>query len=77
MLQTLVSGVSSVFFCTLQLLYLDVSKVNRVLHMGFAWGEADGVGDVRGGVGDIRDGTGDVRASASPLLVHLLVSPRP
>jgi hypothetical protein len=31
---TLVSSVSSVFFCMLQLLYLDVS---RVLHMGCVW----------------------------------------
>jgi hypothetical protein len=60
MFQTLVSSVSSVFFWMLQLLYLDVSKVDRVLHMEFAWGEADGVGDVRGGVGDIWDGAGDV-----------------
>jgi len=32
--QTLVSSVSSVFFC---ILHLHVSKVDRVLHMGYAW----------------------------------------
>jgi len=32
----------------LQLLYLDVSKVDRVLHMGFAWEAAGDVDDVRG-----------------------------
>ena len=34
---TLVSSVSFVFFCMLQLLHMDVSKVDRVLHMGCAW----------------------------------------
>jgi hypothetical protein len=36
------------FFCMLQLLLLDVLKVNRVLHMGC-------VGDVRGSAGNIQD----------------------
>jgi hypothetical protein len=35
--QTLVLSVSFVFFYMLQRLYLDVSKVDRVLHMGRAW----------------------------------------
>ena len=42
--QTFVSSVSSMFFCTLQLLHLEVSKVDRVLYMGSAW-EADGSAD--------------------------------
>ena len=46
--QMLVSSVSSVFFSMLQLLHLDVSKVDPVLHIGCAWETADGVGDVRG-----------------------------
>ena len=41
---TLVSSVSSVFFCMLQLLHLDVLKVNRVLHMKYVWEAADGAG---------------------------------
>ena len=44
--QTLVSSVSSIFFCMLQLLYPDVLKVDQVLHIGCAWVAADGVGDV-------------------------------
>jgi hypothetical protein len=39
----LVSSVSSVFFCMLQLLHLDVSKVDQVLHMGCAWKATGGV----------------------------------
>jgi hypothetical protein len=37
-----VSNVSSIFRCMLQVLHLDVSKLDRVLHMGHAWevGEA-------------------------------------
>ena len=31
----------------LQLLHLDVSKVNRTLHVGCAWEAVAGVGDVR------------------------------
>jgi hypothetical protein len=56
--QTFVSSVSSVFFCMLQLLYLDVSKVDRMLRMGFAWEATGGAGDVQGDV--------------SPLLVRSL-----
>jgi hypothetical protein len=56
-----VSSVSFVFFCMLQLLHLDVSKVDRVLHMRIMWEAAGGAGDVRGG--------------ASPRLVCSLVSP--
>jgi hypothetical protein len=44
--QTIVSSVSFVFFCMLQLLYLDVSKVDRVLHMRCMWEAAGGAGDV-------------------------------
>ena len=46
----------------LQLLHLDVSKVDRVLHMGYAWEATSGADDVRGGVG--------------PLLVRSLVRAR-
>jgi len=45
----------------LQLLYLDVSKVDRVLHMEYAWETASGMDDVRD--------------DAGPLLVRFLVSP--
>ena len=45
----LVSSVLYVFFCMLQLLHLDVLKVDRVMHMGFAWEVTSGAGDVRGG----------------------------
>ena len=38
----------------LQLLHLDVTKVERVLHMGYAWEAAGGAGDVLGGVGDVQ-----------------------
>ena len=54
-------------FCTLQLLYLDVSKVDPVLHMGCVWEAAGGADDVRGGVGNVR-------GSAGPLLVCSLAS---
>ena len=46
---------------------MDVSKVDRVLHMRCMWDVADGAGDVRGVVGDIRSGAG-------PLMVRSLVS---
>ena len=58
--QTLVLSVLFVFFCMLQLLHLDVSKVHRMLHMRCEWEVAGGVDDVQGG--------------ASPLLVRSLVS---
>jgi hypothetical protein len=43
-------------FSILQLLHLDVSKVDRVLHMGCVWESISGMGDVQHGTG--------------PLLVH-------
>ena len=46
----------------LQLLHLDVSKLDRVLHMEYAWEAAGGTDDVQGSVGDVQ---GD----AGPLLV--------
>jgi hypothetical protein len=49
----LVSSVSSVFFCMLQLLHLGVSKVDQVLHMRCVWEAVDGTDDVQGGVGDV------------------------
>jgi hypothetical protein len=51
----------------LQLLHLNVSKVDRMLLMGCAWEAASGVDNVRGGMGDAW---GDV----GPLLVHSLTS---
>jgi hypothetical protein len=45
----------------LQLMYLDASKVDRLLHMGCAWEVASGVDDIWGGAG--------------PLLVRSLMSP--
>jgi hypothetical protein len=62
------ASVSSVFFCMLQLLHMDVSKEDCVLHMGCTWEAVDGVGDVRDGVGDVRSGMG-------PLLVCSRASP--
>jgi hypothetical protein len=62
-----VPSVSFVFFCMLQLLHLEISKVDRLLHMGCAWKVTDGAGDIRGGVGDVRSGMG-------PLLVRSLAS---
>jgi hypothetical protein len=50
------ASVSSIFFLILQLLYLDVSKVDRVLHIGCTWESISGMGDVQRGTG--------------PLLVH-------
>jgi hypothetical protein len=38
------ASVLSIFFCMLQLLHMDVTKVDRVLHMGFAWEAAGGAG---------------------------------
>jgi hypothetical protein len=73
--QTLVSSVSSVFFCMLQLLHLNVLKVDRMLHMGCAWEAADGTDDGWGNVGDVWSGADDVPDSASSLLVHSLASP--
>jgi hypothetical protein len=52
--QMLVSNVSSVFFCMLQLLHLYVSKVDRVLHIECTWEAGGSADDVRGSVGDVR-----------------------
>jgi hypothetical protein len=51
-------------FCMLQLLHLDVSKVDRVLHMGCVWEVVGGTDDVRGGAGDAH---GDVGSTACAL----------
>jgi hypothetical protein len=56
--QTLVLSVSFVLFCTLQLLHLNVSKVDQVLHMGCMQKAAGDAHNVWGGV--------------DPLLVHSL-----
>ena len=44
--QTLILSISSVFFM-LQLLHLDISKVDRVLHMGCVWETAGSAGNVQ------------------------------
>jgi len=51
--QTHILSVSYVFFYMLQLLHLNVLKIDRVLHMGCAWKVAGGAGDVRGGTGPL------------------------
>ena len=66
--QTLVLSVSFVFFCMLQLLHLNVLKVDQVLHMRCAW-------EAAGGADDIRGGMGNVRSDAGPLLVRSPASP--
>jgi hypothetical protein len=58
------------FFCMLQLLHLNVLKVDRVLHMGCAWKAASGMDNIWGGMGGVRSGVG-------PLLVRSLVSLTP
>jgi hypothetical protein len=58
-----VSASSVFFFVCYNCLYMDVSKVDQVLHMGCTWETADGTDDVRGGVGDVRGIVGT-------LLVH-------
>jgi hypothetical protein len=63
-----VSSVPSVFFCMLQLLHLNILKVDLVLHIGCTWEAAGGTDDARGGMSDVR-------SSAGPLLVRLLASP--
>jgi hypothetical protein len=51
--QTHVLNVSSIFFCMLQLLHLDVLKVYQRWHMGCAWKTADDAGDVQGDAGPL------------------------
>ena len=63
--QMLVSSVSSVFFCMLQLLHLYVLKVDRMLHMGCAWEAAGGASDVPDGMGDVQDGAGPLLGALS------------
>jgi hypothetical protein len=65
---TLVLSVLLVFFYMLQLLYLDVLKVDWVLHMGYMWEAAGGPDDVQNSVGNVRDDAGPplVRSLASP-----------
>ena len=64
----LVLSVLFVFFCMLQLLHLDVSKIDRMLYMEYVWEAAGGADNILGGVGDVRNGVG-------PLLVRSLASP--
>jgi hypothetical protein len=49
--QTFVSNGSLAFFCMLQLLHLNISTIDRTLHMIYAWKIADDVGDGVGGAG--------------------------
>jgi hypothetical protein len=58
-----VLNVSSVFFCILQLLHLDASKIDQMLHVGGVWEAADGVDDVQDGAGLLLLG----RLLASPM----------
>ena len=55
-------------FCILQMLYRNVLKVDRVLHMGYAWEPAGYANGVQGSVGDVWSGAG-------PLLMRSLASP--
>jgi hypothetical protein len=70
--QTLVSSVSSVFFCMLLLLHLDVLKVDRFvahgMRVGSSWRR-------RGDVVDVQSGVGDVWGGAGRLLVCSLANP--
>jgi hypothetical protein len=50
------------------MLHLNVSKVDRVLHMRYVW-------EAAGGANDVRDGVGNVWGGAGPLLVRSLASP--
>jgi hypothetical protein len=61
--KTLCSSVSFVFFYMLQQFYLNVSKVDRVLHIGCAWKAANSMGDVRGGMGDVWGWRGPAAAT--------------
>jgi hypothetical protein len=56
------ASVSYVFFCMLQQLHLDVSKVDQVLHMRCTWEAADGMGDIRGGAGPLQVRSLDARS---------------
>jgi hypothetical protein len=52
----------------LQLLHLDVLKVDQVLHIGCTWKAASSAGNVLSGVSDVWGGVG-------PLVMHWLASP--
>jgi hypothetical protein len=59
--QTHVLSISSIFFCMLQVLLLDVSKEDRVLHMEYVW-------EARGGMSGPR--AVNVRAAWAPAWAH-------
>jgi hypothetical protein len=63
-LQVFQTHVSSVFFYMLQLLYLDVLKVDQVLHIGCTWEAADSAGE-----------SGETRARCCRALGRSLASP--
>jgi hypothetical protein len=65
----LISSVSFVFFCMLQLLHLDILKADRVLHMGCTWEVTGGADDIRGDAGPL------LVCSLASLTRHALVHP--
>ena len=58
--QTLVSSVSSVFTCMLQMFHLDVIKTNRVLLLGTHLSQQASKQGNRGGVRGLHVGSGGV-----------------
>jgi hypothetical protein len=65
---------SSVFFCMLQLLHLDVSKIDWVLHMGCAW-EAAGGAAMRAMFGVVWTTSRAVRATSGEARAHCYDAP--
>jgi hypothetical protein len=53
----------SFFLCMLQLLHLDASKVDQMLHIGCVGKAVGSADDVRGGVGDVRGAIGPTARS--------------
>jgi hypothetical protein len=64
------------FFCKWQLLHLNVSKIDRMMHIECAYKVASNVNDVS--VGDVRDNTGPLlwRSLANPMRYSLICSLR-
>jgi len=69
--QTLFSSVSFVFFCMFQMLHLEVSIIDRMLHIGCAREAAGGADDVWVYVGGVW---GLVHSLASPTRYTLICS---
>ena len=74
--QTHVSSVSSVFFLYCKYLHLDVSKIDRVLHMRCTWEVGQGVGPhvSVGDAGAVERRPGSPSASSAILLNRLILS---